>query len=56
MEMILNFQVVNQKKLDHNKMNLDIENDIYNEPVWVEKGILKHKIIISKKKQFFIFY
>jgi hypothetical protein len=40
MELILNFQVVNQMKRDHNKMNPDIENDIYNELIWVEKDTL----------------
>jgi hypothetical protein len=37
MKMILNYQVGNQTKPDHNKMNPDIENDIYNELVLLEK-------------------
>jgi hypothetical protein len=41
--MILNFQVVIHKMLDHNSMNLDIENDIYNEQISVEKHILKNR-------------
>ncbi len=43
MEMILNFQVVIQMKRDHKKMNRDIENDIYNELVLVEKDFFKEK-------------
>ncbi len=49
MELILNFQVVNQMKLDHNMMNLDIENDIYNELILVEKDTLNRMIRISNE-------
>jgi hypothetical protein len=36
-------------KLDHNMMNLDIENDIYNELILVEKDTLNRMIRISNE-------
>lgn len=51
MEIFLNFQVVIHNKLDHNKMNQDIENDIYNGHFLVDKDTFKKKKNIDRSEE-----